>query len=744
MPDSVISPRVEPGRYLLDLVAVPTRAVLARARVIALRGDLDGARRALHRASDGLPPDRSHDRVALGALEAEVLELDCRHDRALEAFEARVAPHLPHLAHDHRLAQLQNRAGIGAPSSDFYHLVDQRRALGLEWLDYHDLVVAEQKAAENRHPEALAILWQQLRRAYRSGCWAAQHWASGLFGKECVRLKEWDGAVHHALVSDARELLTGTATDLLSGRNAGALKAVVARVLETAHLRTHFVTACHMIKLLADAIPELQRPAVTEWLLARAAEVPAREYKRNVTLTAWETLAELGPHVPLEPARQIVRVATSHPAWTAQLGDTNRIIIERRAILSALVQIVGVLPVADLPALARAALPIALDSPQNPEYPQALHLLCLLAERSDAARDLIGPELYKPGRPVDRYLAQVAAVFGRGNTLGADQLARLGTQVVLDIGRQVQRLSASAEPVAPSEILMTAVHPNPDSNQKLVVYLAPLTGLRVLVGQRTRLPIDTIGELVRAVLLAARDRDNFLANRAELVGTLIEFADVATPALRAEIVTALDALARGPIEESAAYPTAADAANPLNPNKFHMGEPEDVRGTALVVLARYVEDGGTGARRFAELLEEAILDPNPAIRRAAFAAAARTRDVPEGVLLGVLSGLRDPDAPTAGTAFAALAARREWKLTRNHWRLFLLAARAGSGSVDPQLRRGVASALSAWQTACPPQFRPQLVELLNSLSADVCASVRRRAQVSPPSEAVATPEQSDS
>ncbi len=104
-------------------------------------------------------------------------------------------------------------------------------------------------------------------------------------------------------------------------------------------------------------------------------------------------------------------------------------------------------------------------------------------------------------------------------------------------------------------------------------------------------------------------------------------------------------------------------------------------------------------------------------------AARRVSDVPEGVILGILAGLRDPDPNAAAVAFAALANQTTWKLTRNHWRVFLMATRLVQRTGEPTLRRNAAHALVAWSSECLPQFKNDQCELLAEFSNDICWSV---------------------
>jgi len=162
----------------------------------------------------------------------------------------------------------------------------------------------------------------------------------------------------------------------------------------------------------------------------------------------------------------------------------------------------------------------------------------------------------------------------------------------------------------------------------------------------------------------------------------------------------------------------------MNPFKYRSGRPENVQGIALIALAAFSAGDPAPAKRLGELLEDSVCNHRPEIRRAGYAAARRLSDVPEGVILGILAGLRDPDPNAAVVAFAALANQTTWKLNRNHWRVFLMATRLAQRTGEPALRRNAAAALIAWSSKCPPQFMNDQAELLAEFSHDICWSVR--------------------
>ena len=120
--------------------------------------------------------DRPHDVVVLALLQAEFLHLDLLHGQALAVMDKVVNPHLGSLSPAERFSVEQNRSDLQfyspkAGTALFYNIVDQKRLLDFEWLDYRDLFSAKQDADRGKHFETLPVLWQQHRRAYLHGCW---------------------------------------------------------------------------------------------------------------------------------------------------------------------------------------------------------------------------------------------------------------------------------------------------------------------------------------------------------------------------------------------------------------------------------------------------------------------------------------------------------------------------------------------------------------------------------------------
>jgi hypothetical protein len=529
MPDTMLSPT--PGQFLLERVSPAVRSLLVREPVRAMHGHVEAAFQSIEDAIRLIVRDQPRDAVALGMLRAELLHLDLMHDEALTCMEKVVAPHLSALTPEERFGVEQNRSDLqfympGAKTDLFYNVVDQKRLLSFEWLDYRDLFSAKQDAERGKHYETLPILWQQLRRAYLSVCWLASRWTSALFARECVQLQEWKDAVHHTILAQDGTLVRDIAEDILSARRGEMVSEVVDRLFTTANLRMHFVVACKLLTALADAIPDASIQAVGEWLLKKAREIPKVRFGVNHVSAAWETITAIAARFPADLARSAITVAVAHPVWTTKLANPNGVIPERREVVRALVPLAWAVTADDIPPLAAATLPLLTDRQQISDYDQVVNLLCHLARRGGTVvTDTLATTLYLSGQPVSRLLAQVADVFGKGEMFDPARLQKLADQVAQEIRRQVQWLESGqlAEPVA--EQITEYTNPKPDRTLK--VYVVGLSGLHALARHRAKLDEPALRMLLNAILDMARNKDNFCVNRESLLHALIEFADCA-------------------------------------------------------------------------------------------------------------------------------------------------------------------------------------------------------------------------
>ncbi|HWB14477.1 MAG TPA: hypothetical protein VG826_34950 [Pirellulales bacterium] len=726
MPDAAKSPISETA--LLERVSPAVRKLLVTTRIRAMEQGSEGVTQSLQDSIGLVGGDHPRDAIALAMLKAELLHLDYAHGEAIAVMAEVVSPRLPVLTPKERFAVEQNRSDlqlyVGEGGADlFYNIVDQKRLVEFDWLDFRQLFSAKQGAERGKHYETLPILWQQHRRAYLYNCWRAQQWTNQLLANECVALKAWEDALHHAILAQHEDIMPLIAEGLFSTGNSELIEKVVSRLLMTANLRRHFIAACRLLRALADAIPEGVLPAVGQWLLKRAGEISTCRFGPNHVSEAWKTIAAVAQGFPVDLSRSAIDVAISHPAWTTRLPTPNAVILERAEIVKAMVPLAWRVPREEIPALATTTYPLLTDRPQVSDYDEVANLLCHLADRGGpSVRDQLAGVLYPPGRPVSRVLAQVADQFGKGDVFDSAAFQKLADQVVQEIRGQVQWIETGqeAEPLAEQIMAFTSVKPA----GKLQVAFVGLTGLHALARHRTKLDEATRRKLLDAVLDMAQHRDNFCVNRQGLLHALIDFADLVPETARRTTERVLVRIARGQVDESLEYAPSAQVDDPLNPNKYNLGRPDDVQAVALVAIAVLAFGNAGAMKRAGQLLEDALCDARPAIRRAAYAAARRLTRVSTGVIVGVLAGLRDPDPKVAITAFAALADQTGWHLNRNHWRVFLMAARLAQKTGDANLRRHVAVALVAWAAKCPRELRGEHGQLLTAFARDICASVR--------------------
>jgi hypothetical protein len=724
-------PSLNTGQFLLERVSPAVRMLLVKEKIRAMEGYVDEALRTLEDAVKLVENDRPRDIVALGMLMADLMRLELRSEDALATMKRIVTPHLSSLTPEERFGVEQNLSDVLFPShpagySLFYNIVDQKHLVKFEWLDYRDLFSAMQDAEGGDHFKTLPILWQQHRRAYLHGCWVAQRWTHGFLAKECIHLKEWQDAVHHVIFAPDDKLVTEIAEGVLSARSVTLVDQVVNRLLTTANLQTHFVVACKLLRELGDGIPDAWISKVGAWLLKRGQESRNVLIGVNPVLAAWETISCLAHRFSIDQARSTIKVALAHPIWTTKSAEPNRVIVERKTVVRVLVPLSKTLPPNEIPPLADAVLPLLTDRPQSYDYNDVVNLLCHLAETGGVnVRDSLAISLYPPGQPVSRILTQVADVFGKAEIFDHNRLQKLAEKVTQEIRRQVQWLKPGQIAEPPAEQIME--YNNPKSDGTLKVYVTGLAGLHALAKHRTKLDKAETQNLVNAILDLVRHKDNFCVNREALLYALIRFADAIDAPTRNRIVAALEPIAKGEVEESSEYPTASETHHPLNPFKSDSGRPEDVQSMALIALATFASRNAVDVKRVGKILEDALCDQRPGIRRAGYAAAWRLPNVSEGVVLAILSGLRDPDPNAAGSAFAALANQGSWTLKRDHWRVFLMAARMANRTGGPDLRRYAGSALAALSSKCPRQFKTEQTELIAKWREDICWSVRNAA-----------------
>lgn len=720
------------NKLFLESVSPAVRIVLVRERVRAMQGQFDEALHALEQAVQLVGDERIRDVVALATLRAELLHLNRQDREALIWYRERVLPQKDQLDTEEQFVVEQNLADLEfstwSPNAGttFYGLVDRRRLAGFEWFDAEAVLAAQNAAAEGKHYEALPVFWQQSVRAYLQGCWLSARLAAVRFAGEALQLGLLIDAAYHAVTAPREELVERVAEAVLRRRDTGLVREMLHRVMAIANLRRHFCVACSLLHYLGDAIPNEDLPAVAEWLLARCAESPDGSGTGSVLNMAWHALQPVAHRLEPALARRTVEKAFTHPAWTTRLENPGAAILEREQMVKTVNQLVAAVNTDDLRWIAQETLPLALDRRQIHDYNHVINLLCHTADRGGpAVKEQIAAALIPSDRPLDRMLIQAAPLL-RDERPAVERVASLADQIAGEIRLQVQVVGPGEQPTQVSETIMTRTDQLGD--QVRAVHLVGGVGLHAVARYRQLLPREALQGLLGAVLTMVQDRENFLGNRAMLLRGLMEFADRVDARTRRNICAVIEPIAKGNIAEPTGQPTAAEVANPLNPFKLNFGQIGELRLIALLTLAEFARDNKSLTRRVGPVLEEAVYDPDPDVRRGAYAAAARLPKIPKSLLLAVLMGGRDPDPDVASAAFFAMAKQSAWKLTQNDWRAFLHTLRVAGQSPDDKIRRNAAAAASAWAGRAPTEeIQAGLVGIQALFQRDICASVREAA-----------------
>jgi hypothetical protein len=403
--------------------------------------------------------------------------------------------------------------------------------------------------------------------------------------------------------------------------------------------------------------------------------------------------------------------------------------LSREEMVEAVTHLLPLIPKEELAPLADRAVPLATTRRQLHDYPKVINLLYRIAQLADdTVRQSLRVTLFPPGQSVDPFLAQAAPLLQQQQP-SPEELAASAARAARHVRLQVQRLAPGQEFAPFPGMIMNSF--NQIDGERIVTSGADTAELHALSKYRQQLEPDSLRVVVDAVLDLICERENIIANRINLLRALMPFFDRCDERDLERIFGVLAPIARGEIDEPTTTMTSAEANNPLNPTKFHSGEPPTLRGIALIALARIARAQDAACRRRMEtILEEALTDSSSEVRRLAYAAARELSSPSEAICTALLLGTRDLDEEAAATAFVTLATNDGLHLTRQQWHLLLYAGKSASQSSSVTLRRTAAGAIARLRDRTRPptgQLQRRASDLLATFSADICASVRKEA-----------------
>jgi hypothetical protein len=219
--------------------------------------------------------------------------------------------------------------------------------------------------------------------------------------------------------------------------------------------------------------------------------------------------------------------------------------------------------------------------------------------------------------------------------------------------------------------------------------------------------------------------DNSLGNKMIFLNAIIQLADKFTKVQKRKIFKLLKPLAEGHIVKGSVMMSHEEASNPLNPFKVNDIKPEAISGGALYALACLDNSHpGIFGDKLNKLIEKAMIDKNPIIRKHCYEAVSEISKLNSKLLASVLYGIRDSDYQTTIAAFNSIQKRKDINLSLIHWRLLFLSLYEAANSEHKELRRISAIISKKLLNKAPLEYKGEIRELIGKLKSDICYSVR--------------------
>ena len=714
---------------MLERASSPIRKLAVECRSQALLGDPAQALGRIDERLQIVATDPLLDRIVLLMAKVEILFLDCRDEEALRIYTDELDDWLQDLPEDVVIAMSYNRNDIALAifePDDFYAALDRSRIADVDLWDYRAFYAGREAAAAGRHYDALPVVWQALLRAHNQGCWRPFRAASRLMALECLQLGWPQKAVYYAIIAQDKEAAQQIGQWLLMNGTPDSLQASVNVLLDCASLKRPFVTACHIVSEMHDAIPDAQVDLVVRWLMEKASITLESISERETGERAWELLAKIAARADVAQAQAIAEAATAHDVWGKEIGE-NQVLPLRRDMVNAIRGCADKIPVTHMEGLARSTVPLVLQRRQGHDYVEGIELICHLAEIGGTeTKKFVRDQLYPRGSSLNSILLQVAAFFDV-ELEESDQLTAAADRVAQRIRLQVQRVPSGEEI---TQISGSFGHSTVElGNETLYVHMVNSTDLEAMVCHRHHLEDGAVDSLIDAVAAMVSERENLIANKIALIHPLAKVGDICSAGRASKLLDMLLPLAKGEFLEPIHAMSSAEAANPLNPFKMNFGKPAELRGVALNVLACIERDRpGTFGESLDSVLEIGLMDLDSDIRSWAYTAARQLPTLTESQFTALILGTQDDDPRAAAAAFLGIAEERKWSLQDSQWRLLIQAVSRGAQSPAVGVRQGAALTCARLVDSIPEgPMRGKMTELRAVLSGDRCYSVRRSA-----------------
>lgn len=710
---------------LIPLVDGETRNRLVNARAQAMRSGCSAGVALL--SDDPALPTAS--RVALLMQHCEILYLDHQFDSACKVYDTEIEPLLERLSLECASILADNRSTIAfalfdAEGSDqFYHQVDIRRLLGVELRDSSAELEADRSASAGKHHEALPTIWKLLLDAYRKQNWRALRWAHARMARECMALNWPDEAVWHAVQALDKDLVIDAANHLAASRNSKRIAIGTDRLLKFSRLARHASLTAEFLYTIADSIPDDRVTQVMEWVSAYLDLVPINSTEELIFESSWKLVGIFSRRITSDLALQIAQKAVTHDAIVYKNSA-------RKHLINSCGWLFATIAPQHLNQFVDPVLSLVTTHKSDFDLGESLNLVCQLAEKSAFCRDALRAALFPPGVSVSHPTFLEAASFLGWHPQNIDKLNAYAVELATRLRKQVEILDATA---APSKLGGFGQITKTVGVEKIVVHIGGAQHwIDAMAAHLDCLDDNSVRKLVQAILEMMADNRNVVSNRISLIQSLGKFIPRLPTDLAERTSQIIGRIARGDFSESEVGQTYEEATNPLNPFKINSGDPCDLRGIALLTLAR----GSNVHPAFSAQLHSGLLlglleIDNEKLRWFAVASARDADWLTESETTALIASGLDGSPEVRKLVLRGLGSVMSVNLDRQGLRLGVWAIRCASDSAEAEERAVAAKAAKNFlrHAANDEEIKERIVAILKLLSGDISHYVRNCASV---------------
>jgi hypothetical protein len=568
------------------------RGLLVKCRILAMKGEIDLSFKELKDVLLSKEIElEALDRLSIHMLQAEILYLDGYGKESFELFEDKILPLLnsiPNIEQNKKMNVEDNYYETAIDQlkegslQNYYQLSDLRKLSGHQLKDSDALISAHEYAESGKHFEAFPIYWRQLLRSYDlgNGSWRALRWSSNRLAKEYLKLNLLNMAAFYSIIAMNQKIAEEIGRRLLEIGDKNLIKDTVERVINYSHLFKYSEVACKIIDGITDAIPNSQVECVFQWLYPRCKITPQNLTETGNFINACSALRSLALRLNSEQTKKVIRLIIDHWFWKSRSHF-------REYLIKILSNCIERLSSEELSLSAKELLPLATTLKSDLDYTYVIDLLGYIAGRVGSnVKDEIAKILYPSDTPeVNIFLAKAAEKFGRSVSITTD-LKKAVEDMANDIHLQVQHLNTKEEPKPVLEMYYSFTSTIGD--KKTVVNAVGTTHLKFFLTQSKLLEPDMVKLISDAILEMISDTDNMIGNKIALIDCLKEFSTKFSEGVGAKVFEVLESIILGKIGCGIFEKMSEEAANPMNPFKFNLGSPAELKGFALYALA-YME-----------------------------------------------------------------------------------------------------------------------------------------------------------